>query len=115
MLTVTKWVTSEFFSHKHPHTDLIDFLSVAVTAKYNTPMFQEFRTHAYSMTVLFPIWVYAYALFFKALLDSSVSCHSYEELFSKTVSIKLFLVMVLNLYLTPEWSQSKSDFVVAVL
>ncbi len=29
--------------------------------------------------------------------------------------IKLFIVMVLDLYLTSEWSQSKSDFVVAVL
>ncbi len=54
-------------------------------------MFQEFRTHAYSITLLFPIWVYAYALFFKinsffkALLDASVYYHS-KDLISKTVS-----------------------------
>ncbi len=27
-------------------------------------MFQEFRTHAYFITVLIPIWIYAYAFFF---------------------------------------------------
>ncbi len=66
------------------------------------------------LIVLFPIWVYVYALFFKInyfskpLLDS---CHNYKALISKTVAhIKLFLVMVLNLYLTSEWSQSKYDF-----
>ncbi len=36
--------------------------------KYETPMFQEFRTqnrtHAYTITVLFPIWVYVYSLYF---------------------------------------------------
>ncbi len=41
---------------------------IAVIAlKYETPIFQEFkiqyRAHAYSITVLFPIWVYVYALF----------------------------------------------------
>ncbi len=43
-------------------------------------------THAYSITVLFTIWVYVYALFFKmncfykALLDISVSCHRYAKI-----------------------------------
>ncbi len=44
-------------------------------------------TLAYSITVLFPIWVYVYALFFKinsffskALLDASVSCHIYAKI-----------------------------------
>ncbi len=41
---------------------------IAVIAlKYETPMFQEFKiqnwAHAYSITVLCPIWVYVYALF----------------------------------------------------
>ncbi len=61
-------------------------------------MFQAFRTqnraHAYLIIVLFPIWIYAYALFFKinsffskALLDASVSCHNYANiLISKRVS-----------------------------
>ncbi len=56
-------------------------------------MFQEFRTHAYySITVLFPIWVYAYALLFKikknskALLDISVSRQLCKDLISETVS-----------------------------
>ncbi len=31
------------------------------------------------------------------------------------IAIKLYLVMISNLYLTSEWSKSKSDFVVAVL
>ncbi len=46
------------------------------------------------------------------MLDASVSGH--KDLISQTVATKLFL-MVLNLYLTLEWSQSKSDFLVAVL
>ncbi len=37
------------------------------------------------------------------------------DLKNRNIAIKLFLVMVLNLYLTSEWSQSQSDFVVAVL
>ncbi len=79
---ISKGVTSEYF---HTHTDFIIyfiFFKIAVTAlKYETPMFQEFRTqnwtHAYLITVLFLIWVYVYALFFKinsffskALLDA---------------------------------------------
>ncbi len=54
--------------------------------KYETPMFQEFITCLFDIT-LFPLWVYVNALFFKvncffskALLDSSVSCHSYAEI-----------------------------------
>ncbi len=48
-------------------------------------MHHEFKTHAYSITVLFPIWIYVYALFFKikwflALLDASVSCRSYSKI-----------------------------------
>ncbi len=63
---------------------------------YEAPMFQEFstqnRTHAYLVTVLFPIWVYVYALFFlrltvfsKPLLDASISCHNYANIW-QTVS-----------------------------
>ncbi len=45
MLTITKGVTSEYF---HTHTAMIDFLHFALTAlKYETPMFQEFRTHLF--------------------------------------------------------------------
>ncbi len=56
-------------------------------------------------------------IFSKPLLDASVSCHNYARFDFKNsiIAIKLYLAMVLNLYLTPEWSQSKSDFVVAVL
>ncbi len=63
-----KGVTLEYF---HTHTDLIDFFyQIALTAlKYETPKFLWFRTqkrtHAYSKTVLFPIWVYVYAFFLK--------------------------------------------------
>ncbi len=63
-LTITKVFISEYY-----HTHRFDWLlsQIAVTAlNYETPMFQEFRTqnrtHAYSVTVLFPIWVHA--LFF---------------------------------------------------
>ncbi len=66
MLRITKWVTSEYY-----HINRFDWLlsKIALTAlKYEIPMFQEFRTqnrtHAYSITVLFPIWVYVYALFY---------------------------------------------------
>ncbi len=34
---------------------------------------------------------------------------------NSTIAIKLFHVMILNLYLSSEWSKTKSDFVVAVL
>ncbi len=49
---------------------LLISLQITLTAlKYETPMFQEFRTqnrtHVYLITVLFLIWVYVYALFFK--------------------------------------------------
>ncbi len=76
--------------------------------------FQEFRTqsrtHAYSIIVLFPICVYVYALFFKinsfffpnALLDASVCCHKNPIFYFKNciIAIQLFLVIVLNQYLT---------------
>ncbi len=59
MLMITKGITSEYF---HKHTDLIDFLTAR---KYETPIIQEFRTgHVYSVTVLPPIWVCVYYLFF---------------------------------------------------
>ncbi len=64
-------------SHTHSHTHArtcahtqTQFLSqTALTvSKYERPIFQEFRTqnrtHAYLITVLFPIWVNVYALFF---------------------------------------------------
>ncbi len=59
---IPKGVTSEYF---HTYTD-IGFLSkISSTAlKYETPVFQEFRTHAYTITAIFPIRVYVYALFF---------------------------------------------------
>ncbi len=65
-------------------------------------MFQVFRTHDYSITVLFPIYVYVYALFF----EGTVRCQCFlsylcTDLISKTVSIKLHL-MILNLRLTLE-------------
>ncbi len=57
--------------------------------------------------------------FYKALLDISVSCQIWKDFIFKTVSTKLFIFMILNLYLTLQWSQSKEvlkyDFVVAVL
>ncbi len=48
------------------------------------------------------------------MLDASVSGHNYArfDFKNRIIATKLFLVMVLNLYLTSEWSQSKkSDFV----
>ncbi len=48
----------------------------------------------------------------KLLLDASISCHNYKN---RIIAIELFLDMVLSRYLTSEWSQSQSDFVVAVL
>ncbi len=64
MLMITKGVASEYF---HTHRDFIDFFpQIVLTAlTYETPMFQDFRTHACSITILFPIWFYVYALFFK--------------------------------------------------
>ncbi len=53
--------------------------------KYEMPIFQEFITCLFDNS-LFPIWVYVNALFFylfffsKALLDFSVSCHSYAQI-----------------------------------
>ncbi len=69
--------------------------------KSETSMFQEFRTHAYSISVLFPIWVYVYALFItvfcKALLDASGSYHMQRFDFKNSIrTIKLYL-MILNL------------------
>ncbi len=57
------------------------------TVKYERPMFQEFIKCLFDNS-LFPMWVYVNALFFKmncyffskALLDSSVSCHSYAKI-----------------------------------
>ncbi len=51
-----------------------------------------------------------------AFLDASVSCHNYAKIWfqNSIIATKLYLVLVLNLYLTSEWSQGKSDFVVAV-
>ncbi len=37
------------------------------------------------------------------------------DLKNRIIAIELFLDMVLSRYLTSEWSQSQSDFVVAVL
>ncbi len=64
-------------------------------------MFQEFRaknrTHAYLITVLFPIWFYIYALFFKinffskALLDARFSCQF--DFKNSIIAIKLYLVL----------------------
>ncbi len=74
MLRITKRVISEYF---HTHTDLIEFLKkkeIALTAlKYETPMFQEFRTQNKTRLIFFNL------LFFspKALLDAYVSCYSY--------------------------------------
>ncbi len=63
--------------------------------------------------------------FSKALLDASVSCHNYAKIWfqNSIIAIKLYLMILklclnlltltLNLYL--EWSESKSDFVLAVL
>ncbi len=80
-------------------------------------MFQEFRTHAYSITVLFHIWVNVYALFSKincfskALLDAVFPVITMQRFDFKNsiITIKWFLVMILNLDLTSEWSQSKKS------
>ncbi len=37
------------------------------------------------------------------------------DLKNSIIPNKIFLVMILNMYLTSEWSESKSDFVLAVL
>ncbi len=54
MLRITKRVISEYF---HTHTDLIEFLKkkeIALTAlKYETPMFQEFRTQNKTRLIFF--------------------------------------------------------------
>ncbi len=74
-----KGVILEYF---HTHTDLIYFFyQIALTAlKYETPKFLWFRTqkrtHAYSKTVLFPIWVYVYALFFKGIVHPKMKIMS---------------------------------------
>ncbi len=62
-MKMLKGVTSEYF---HTHTALIDFFPKL----HETPMFQEFRTHACLITVLFPIWVYVYALFLRLTVYS---------------------------------------------
>ncbi len=60
------------------HTDLNWYLSwiALIALKYETPILQEFKTHAYLITDLIS-WVYVYALFSKincffskALLDA---------------------------------------------
>jgi len=48
------------------------------------------------------------------LLDVSVSCQLCKYLISKTV-LEVFLVMILNLYLTSEWSQSKMRWLSLIL
>ncbi len=55
MLRITKRVTSDFFTQTK-------FLS------------------AFPLSFIFPIWVYVYAVFSKASLDSCVSCHSYAKI-----------------------------------
>ncbi len=66
---------------------------------------------------MYMLYFLRWTLFFpKALLDASVSCHGY---LNSIIDIKLFL-MILIIYLTSEWSQSKkevptSDFMVTVL
>ncbi len=83
MLTITKKVTSEYF---HTLTDLIDCSKIwdtKVSGVYDT----EYDT-SLSIGVLFSIWVYAYALFFKI---NSFRCQcllSYlcKDLISKTES-----------------------------
>ncbi len=75
-------------------------------------MFQEFRTqnrtHAYLITVLLPIWVYAYAVFFKFFKYLTVFSKALSDVFpviamqrfdfkSSIIAIKLYL-MLLNLF-----------------
>ncbi len=70
------------------------FLSqIALTAlKYETPMFQEFRTQNWLLDNSF-IWVYEYSLilkinfFPKALLAASVSCHMQRFNLKNSISI----------------------------
>ncbi len=70
------------------------FLSqIALTAlKYETPMFQEFRTQNWLLNNGF-IWVYEYSLilkinfFPKALLAASVSCHMQRFNFKNSINI----------------------------
>ncbi len=54
-ITKAKGVKSEYF-----HTDLIDFFPKLHCSKI--PMFQKSRTHSNSITVLFPICLFVYAL-----------------------------------------------------
>ncbi len=62
MLSITKGVSSEFsYTHKYR---LLSYIAL-IALKYETPMFQEFKTHVHSITVLFLIWVDLYAVFFK--------------------------------------------------
>ncbi len=61
-----------------------------------------------------------YMLYFLRLTDffqaiDRCQCLQRFDFQNSIIATKLFLVIVLNLYLTSEWSQSKSDFVVAVL
>ncbi len=63
------------------------------------------------MTVLLPIWVYVNVLFFKinfffkALLDANVSCHNCARIWFQKQYHNY--ILILNLYLTSEQSQSK--------
>ncbi len=78
------------------------------------------RTHAYSITVLFPIWVDVYTLFFNinSFFQAIVRCQCFLsstqrfDLKNTIVATELFLVMVLNFRMI---SKYKSDFVLAVL
>ncbi len=58
-------------------------------------------------------------VFSKALLDFiirfPVIAMQNCDLTNNIIANKIFLVMILMIYLTSEWSRSKSDFVVAVL
>ncbi len=80
--------------------------------------------HKCKCNSLFPIWVYVNAVFFKisfflfskALIDSSVSCHSYAKIWfqNSIIAIKLFLVMTLNMHLTSE-ILSQNDLKVSLI
>ncbi len=63
-ITKAKGVKSEYF---HTQIWLISFLN-GIALKYETPMFQKFRTHSNSITVLFPILAFCICFIFKILL-----------------------------------------------
>ncbi len=65
-------------------------------------MFQEFRTQSYSITVYY----FGFMLFFLRLTVFHVITMQRFDFKNITIAIKLFIV-VLNLYLISERSQSK--------